>query len=113
VLSPLEEGAQQLHAAVYEAAIALRASLQKHQALRGSSARRVRNLRKWFALMNFTGDEQLERLIGELHQLATAPVSKGKPDPKPIDLVLADIISLTYDRARELSEPNRMAGLEL
>ena len=53
VLSPLEEGAQQLRAAVYEAAIALRTSLQKHQALRGSSARRVRNLRKWFALMNW------------------------------------------------------------
>jgi len=102
-----------LHAAVYEAALALRTSLQKHQALRGSSARRVRNLRKWFALMNFTGDEQLEHLIGELHQLATSPVSKGKRDPKPIDRVLGDIIALTYDRARELAEPNRMAGLEL
>ena len=113
VLSPLEEGAQQLHAAVYAAAVALRTSLQKHQALRGSSARRVRSLRKWFSLMNFTGDDQLEQLIGELHQLATAPVSKGKRDPKPIDQVLGDIIALTYDRAREVAEPNRMAGLEL
>jgi hypothetical protein len=113
VLSPLEEGAQQLHAAVYEAAIALRTSLQKHQALRGSSARRVRNLRKWFALMNFTGDEQLERLIAELDQLAAAPIANGKRDPKPIDQVLGDIIALTYDRAREIAEPNRMAGLEL
>jgi hypothetical protein len=113
VLSPLEEGAQQLHAAVYAAAIVLRTSLQKHQALRGSSARRVRNLRKWFALMNFTGDEQLERLIAELDQLATAPIAKGKRDPKPIDQVLGDIIALTYDRAREIAEPNRMAALEL
>src|SRR5216683_4147564 len=33
---------------------------------------------------------QLERLIGELHQLATVPVSKGKRDPTPIDQVLAE-----------------------
>ena len=62
--------------------------------------------------MNWTGDEQLERLIDELEQLATAP-SKGKRDPKPIDHVLGDIIAATYSNARELAEPNRMAALEL
>jgi hypothetical protein len=111
-LSPLQEGAQQLHSAVFDAATAIRASLQKHQALRGASARRARNLCKWFALMNWTGDEQLERLITELEQLATAP-SKGKRDPKPIDQVLGDIIAATYSNARDLAEPNRMAALEL
>jgi hypothetical protein len=111
-LSPLQEGAQQLHTVVFDAATAIRASLQKHQALRGASARRARNLCKWFALMNWTGDEQLERLITELEQLATAP-SKGKRDPKPIDQVLGDIIATTYANARELAEPNRMAALEL
>src|SRR5207248_3498546 len=60
-LSPLQEGAQQLHTVVFDAATAIRASLQKHQALRGASARRARNMCKWFSLMNWTGDQQLER----------------------------------------------------
>src|SRR5207249_8145924 len=54
-LSPLEEGAKQLHAVVFEAATALRTSLQKNQALRGSSARKARQLCRWFELMNWTG----------------------------------------------------------
>ena len=58
-------------------------------------------------------DNNWSALIAELDQLATAPVAKGKRDPKPIDQVLGDIIALTYDRAREIAEPNRMAGLEL
>ena len=113
-LSPLEEGAQQLHAAVFEAATALRTSLQKNQALRGSSARKARDLCRWYSLMNWTGDQQLELLIRELEQLATAPAPRArKRDPKPIDQVLGDIIALTYAGARALAEPNRMAGLEL
>jgi hypothetical protein len=113
-LSPLEEGAQQLHAVVFEAASALRTSLQKNQALRGSSARKARELCRWFALMNWTGDKQLEALISELEQLATARVPRTqKRDPKPIDQVLGDIITLTNAGARSALEPNRMAGLEL
>src|SRR5436309_15498211 len=65
-LSPLEEGARQLHAAVYEAASAIRSSLQKHQALRGPSARKVRELCRWYSMMNWQGDTQLEALIAEL-----------------------------------------------
>lgn len=113
-LSPLEEGAQQLHAVVFDTATALRASLQKNQALRGSSARKARQICRWFQLMNWTGDQELEVLIGELEQLANEPTSRGrKRDPKPIDQVLGDIISLTYAGARTVAEPNRMAGLEL
>ena len=36
-LSPIEEGAQQLHAAVFEAATAIRASLRKYGTLPGGS----------------------------------------------------------------------------
>ena len=55
-MSPLEEGAKQLHAAVYEAATAIRASLQKHQHLPGASARRAREVARWFSLMNWHCD---------------------------------------------------------
>jgi hypothetical protein len=113
-LSPLEEGAQQLHAVVFDAATALRTSLQKNQALRGSSAGKARQICRWFQLMNWTGDQQLEALIRELEQLANAPTPRGrKRDPKPIDQVLGDIIALTNAGARAVLEPNRMAGLEL
>ena len=113
-LSPLEEGARQLHAAVFEAATTIRASLQKHQALHGSSARKARELSRWFRLMDFQGDQQLEMLVRELEQLASAPTSKKrKRDPGPIDQVLGDIIALTYADARALAEPSRMGALEL
>ena len=113
-LSPLEEGARQLHSSVYEAATAIRASLQKHDALRGSSARKARELARWFQVMNWAGDEQLENLVHELEQLATAPVAKKrKRAPGPIDRVLGDIIEITYADARAVTEPNRMGALEL
>jgi hypothetical protein len=113
-LSPLEEGARQLHAAVFEAATVIRASLQKHRALHGSSARKARDLSRWFRLMDWQRDEQLEALVRELEQLASAPTNKKrKRDPGPIDAVLGDIIALTYTDARALAEPTRMSALEL
>ena len=113
-LSPLEEGAKQLHTAVFEAATAIRTSLQKHQALHGSSAKKARDLSRWFRIMDWQGDQQLEVLVRELEQLASMPTSKKrKRDPGPLDQVLGDIIALTYADARALAEPNRMAALEL
>ena len=113
-LSPLQEGAQQLHAAVFEAASAMRASLQKHQALRGSSAKKARELARWYRAMNWVQDQELEVLVHELEQLASAPTDKKrKRNPGPLNQVLGDIIALTYADARELSEPSRMAALEL
>lgn len=112
-ISPLEEGARQLHAAVYEAAQAIRDSLQKHQALRGASARRARDLARWFRAMNWQSDTELEALVGELERLATQPVRKRKRDPQPIRDVLGEIVELCYADARALAEPSRMGALEL
>src|SRR5438132_10538334 len=92
----------------------IRTSLQKHQALHGSSAKKARELSRWFRLMDWQGDEQLEALVRELEQLATTPASKKrKRDPVPLDQVLGDIIALTCADARALAEPSRMAALEL
>jgi hypothetical protein len=113
-LSPLEEGARQLQSTVFEAAVAIRESLRKNRALHGSSARKVRDLARWFSSMNWTDDRQLETLIGELEGLARRPTSKKrKRDPEPIDGVLSDIIALTYSSAQAVLEPSRMAALEL
>jgi len=113
-LSPLQEGAQQLHATVFEAAVAIRESVRRNQALHGSSARKVRDLARWFAAMNWTNDRQLEALIGELQALASRPTSKRrKRDPEPLDAVLTDILALTVDNARAVLEPSRLDALEL
>ena len=113
-LSPIEEGARQLHATVFEAAMAIRESLRKNDALHGSSARKVRDLARWFSAMNWQDDRQLEALIGELEGLASRPTSKKrKRDPGPIKDVLQDIITLTYEDARVVLEPSRLDALEL
>jgi hypothetical protein len=112
-LSPIEEGAQQLHAAVFEAASAIRASLRKHGTLPGGSVRRARELTRWFRLMNWQSDQQLETLLTELEALASRPAGKRKRDPGPIDQVLGDIVELCYADARALAEPHRMVALEL
>ena len=112
-MSPLEEGAKQLHAAVYEAATAIQTSLQQNQALCGASAKRARELVRWFGLMNWQSDVELEALLAELEHLASRPTGKRKRDPGPIDEVLSDIIERCYADARELAEPHRMGALEL
>jgi len=112
-VSPLEEGARQLHAAVYEAAAAIRASLQKHGRLHGASAKKARELARWFRLMQWQSDDGLEALLAELEQLASRPAGKRKRDPGPIDQVLGDIVELCYADARALAEPHRMGALEL
>ncbi len=112
-LSPIEEGARQLHAAVFEAAEAIRSSLRKRGTLHGSSARKARELARWFRLMSWQQDDQLEALLGELEQLASTPVTRRKRDPGLLDQVLGDIVTFCYADARALIEPNRMAALEL
>lgn len=112
-LSPLEEGAKQLHAAVYEAASAIRESFQKHRYLPGASAKKARDLGRWFRLMNWQSDQQLESLISELEKLASQSTGKKKRSVGTIDQVLGDIVELCYADARSLAEPNRMGALEL
>jgi len=112
-MSPLEEAAKQVHAAVYEAAAAIRDSLHKHEALHGASAKRARQLARWFRLMSWQKDAELDTLIAELERLASRPAGKTKREPGPIGEVLDDIIGLCYADARALTEPTRMGALEL
>jgi hypothetical protein len=112
-LSPLEEGARQLHAAVYESAAAIRASLARHGYLPGASARRARELARWFGMMNWQSDAELEGLIAELELLARRPAGRRRRDPGPLDQVLGDLVARCYADARALLEPHRMAALEL
>jgi hypothetical protein len=62
-LSPLQEGAAQLRAQIYESAVAMHEALQKHDYLPGATAKKARNLAQWFRLMNFQSDAELDQLL--------------------------------------------------
>lgn len=111
-LSPLQEGAAQLRASVHESAIAIHEALAKNDFLPGATAKKARNMARWFRLMNFQSDTELDSLIGKLERLASSG-KKRSADGAQVKRVLDDIIELTYRDARALAEPSRLAALEL
>lgn len=112
-LSPLQEGAQQLRAQVYESAQAMHAALVKHGHLPGATMRRARNMAKWFRVMNFSSDEALSNLIKELERLAAGGKRKRDAGSGNVRAVLDDIIQLCYADAEAISAPSRISALEL
>jgi hypothetical protein len=113
-LSPLQEGAAQLRAQIYESAVAMQEALQKHDFLPGATAKKARNLAQWFRLMNFQTDAELEQLLGDLEKLSTKPAGKNKrrSSNAAVKAVLDDIVQLCYRTAHEIGQPNRLAALE-
>ena len=113
-LSPLEEGAQQLHAAIYESAQVIKASLEKHGSLSGAAVAHAKRTAKWFRLMNWNDSGgNLEALIGDLEKLAKLPPHQRKSLKGPLDRVVGDIIAACYADARALAQPQRLSALEL
>jgi hypothetical protein len=90
-------------------------ALQKHDFLPGATAKKARQLAQWFRLMNFQSDTELDQLLGQLEQLAAKPTrqSKRRASNATVKAVLDDIIQLCYRDANALSQPNRLAALEL
>ncbi|MBA3768869.1 MAG: hypothetical protein H0W99_18190, partial [Acidobacteria bacterium] len=112
-LSPLQEGAQQLRAQIYESAQAMHAALVKHGYLPGATMKRARNMAKWFRVMNFSSDEALSHLIKELERLAAGGKRKRDASGANVRAVLDDIIQLCYADAEAISAPSRISALEL
>src|SRR5919202_1123753 len=77
-LSPLQEGAAQLRAQVYESAVKMHEALAQKEYLPGATAKKARNIARWFRLMNFQSDTELEQLIASLERLAAKPVGRKK-----------------------------------
>ncbi|MEP7338493.1 MAG: hypothetical protein ABI977_12215 [Acidobacteriota bacterium] len=115
MLSPLQEGAAQLRVQIYESAVVMQESLQKHDFLPGATAKKARNLAQWFRLMNFQTDRELEQLLSDLERLAAKPIGKNKRPTSnaAVKEVLDDIVQLCYRDAHEIGQPNRLAALEL
>lgn len=114
-LSPLQEGAAQLRAQIYESAVAMQEALEKHDFLPGATAKKARNLTRWFRLMNFQSDSELDELLSNLERLAAKPNGKSqrRASNAAVSGVLDNIIQLCYRDAHELGQPNRLAALEL
>lgn len=114
-LSPLQEGAAQLRATVYESAVKMHEALSEKEYLPGATAKKARSMARWFRLMNFQSDAELERLVAGLERLAAKPEGKRKrmAESGQVRAVLDDIIELTYRDAQALAQPSRMAALEL
>ncbi|MGE0132523.1 MAG: hypothetical protein AB7U82_30945 [Blastocatellales bacterium] len=114
-LSPLQEGAAQLRAQIYESAVAMQEALEKHDFLPGATAKKARNLTRWFRLMNFQSDAELDQLLNNLERLAAKPTGKNKrrTSNASVKAVLDDIVQLCYRDAHAIGQPNRLAALEL
>src|ERR1700737_4584248 len=67
---PLQEGAAQLRAQVYESAVKMHEALTRNEFLPGATVRKARNMAHWFKLMNFQSDKELDQLITSLERLA-------------------------------------------
>ncbi len=114
-LSPLQEGAAQLRSQIYESAVSIHEALVKNDFLPGATAKKARNMARWFRLMNFQSDAELERLITSLEGLAAKRSGKSKraAGNSEVKAVLDDIIELCYRDAQALAQPSRLAALEL
>lgn len=113
-LSPLEEGAQQLHAAIFESAQVIKESLAKHGTLTGGAVAHAKRTARWFRLMNWNdSDANLQALISDLEKLAKLPPTQRKSLTGSLDRVVGDIIQTCYADARALAQPQRLSALEL
>lgn len=110
-VSPLVEGAQQLHAAVYESAAAIRQALSEGHL----EAKKVTEMARLYRLLNFRSEPELDALISEMETLTKQAqrAGKRKRQDEPIDRVLDEIIKETYAGARTLTERTRAGAIQL
>lgn len=110
-VSPLVEGAQQLHAAVYESAVVIRQALADGHL----EAKKVQEMARLYRLLNFQSESELDALIAEMERLTKQAQRDGKRkrQDQPIDRVLGEIIKETYAGARALTERSRAGAIQL
>jgi hypothetical protein len=109
-VNPLVEGAQQLRAAVYESATAIREAL----AAGHLETKKVAEMARLYRLLNFTSEPELDALLGEVERLALEARAEGKRRRRdePIDRVLGEIIERRYAGARAMTERTRASAIQ-
>ncbi|MEP6903834.1 MAG: hypothetical protein ABJA66_19080 [Actinomycetota bacterium] len=110
-LSPIKEGLDQLNSTIYEAAREMAEKLSDSKFVPGGTAKKAREMYRWFKLMNFTGDSEVEKVLAELNKIASRDAKQRTPAEMK-DAVDAVIIA-TSRRARKLLKTDQLDALEL
>ncbi|HEV8159353.1 MAG TPA: hypothetical protein VGP58_09990 [Pyrinomonadaceae bacterium] len=110
-ISPLKEGLDQLNSTIYEAAKEMAEKLNNSKFVAGGTAKRAREMYRWFKLMNFTQDAEVETVLAELNKIASTE-AKQRTAAEMKEAVDAVIIA-TSKRARKLLKTEQLDALEL
>jgi hypothetical protein len=110
-ISPIKEGLDQLTATVYEAAREMAEKLNDSKFVPGGTAKKAREMYRWFKLMNFTGDTEVETVLAELNKIASRD-AKTRTSAEMKEAVDAVLIA-TSKRARRLLKTEQLDALEL
>lgn len=110
-ISPLKEGLDQLNSTIYEAAKEMAEKLNDSKFVPGGTAKKAREIYRWFKLMNFTGDAEVEKVLAELNKIASRD-AKTRTAAEMKEAVDAVIIA-TSKRARKLLKTEQLDALEL
>ncbi len=110
-LSPIKEGLEQLNNTIYEAASEMAEKLSDSKHVPGGTAKKAREMYRWFKLMNFTRDAEVEKVLAELNKIASQD-AKTRTPAEMKEAVDAVIIA-TSKRARKLLKTDQLDALEL
>jgi hypothetical protein len=110
-ISPLKEGLDQLNSTIYEAAKEMAEKLNDSKFVPGGTAKRAREMYRWFKLMNFTGDVEVETVLAELNKIASTE-AKTRSAAEMKEAVDAVVLA-TSKRARKLLKTEQLDALEL
>lgn len=110
-ISPLKEGLDQLNSTIYEAANEMAQRLNDSKHVPGGTAKKAREMYRWFKLMNFTGDEEVEKVLAELNKIASRDAKQRTP--AEMKEAVDQVIIATSKRARKLLKTDQLDALEL
>ena len=110
-ISPLKEGLDQLNNTIYEAAREMAEKLSDSKFVPGGTAKKAREMYRWFKLMNFTGDEEVETVLAELNKIASRDAKTRTP--AEMKEAVDAVILATSKRARKLLKTEQLDALEL
>lgn len=110
-LSPIKEGLDQLNSTIYEAAKEMAEKLNEAKFVPGGTAKKAREMYRWFKLMNFTGDQEVETVLAQLNKIASRDAKTRTADEmkEAVDAV----ILATSKRARKMLKTEQLDALEL
>ncbi len=110
-ISPLKEGLDQLNNTIYEAANEMAQRLNDSKHVPGGTAKKAREMYRWFKLMNFTGDAEVEKVLAELNKIASRDAKQRTP--AEMKEAVDAVIIATSKRARKLLKTDQLDALEL